>query len=124
MQCERCRCNLEENRINHFERKVVCEDCCFELMNPLKPCDPLAVRSTLNVRKVLGQTGTEGLTDLQKEIYNIVVAQKAISKEELKAELNLTFEEIERQFAVLRHCQLLRAFKEGGKVYFAKYASS
>jgi len=124
MQCERCGCNLEENRINHFERRVVCEDCCFELMNPPKICDPLAVRSTLIVRKELGQTGTEGLTDLQKQIYKIVTAKGVISKEELITELNLTFEELERQFAVLRHCELLRAFKEGGKIYYAKYSSS
>ena len=65
----------EENHVNHFQGKLLCEDCCFELMNPPKVCDPLAVSSTLSVRKQLGQTGTEGLlsckkrftTQLQKE---------------------------------------------------------
>jgi len=30
-------------------------------------------------------------------------------------------EEIERQFAFLRYCELVRAFKEGEKVYFTKW---
>jgi hypothetical protein len=67
MKCNRCGCELEENQVNHFEMKVVCEDCCFELMNPPKTCDPIAVHSTLTIRKELGQIGTEGLTNLQKK---------------------------------------------------------
>jgi len=30
-------------------------------------------------------------------------------------------EELEQQFAILRHCELVRAFKEGKKVYFTKW---
>jgi hypothetical protein len=92
-------------------------------MNPPKTCDPLAVHSTLTIRKELGQTGTEGLTDLQKQIYNIVIEKETISKEELIAELSLTLEEMERQFAVLRHCELLRAYKMGKTVYITKFSS-
>jgi len=123
MQCARCGCNLETNQVNHFEGKDVCEDCCFELMNPPKICDPLAVHSTLTIRKELGQNGTEGLTDLQKQIYNIVAEKRTIKREELIAELSLTPEEMERQFAVLRHCELLRAFKEGKTVYITKLST-
>jgi hypothetical protein len=91
-------------------------------MNPPKVCDPLAVSSTLSVRKQLGQTGTEGLTELQKKIYDIVVERGRINREELTSHLNLTPEEMEREFAILRHCELLRAFKEGSNVYFAKFS--
>jgi len=35
--------------------------------------------------------------------------------------VNLKPEELEQQFAVLRHCELVRAFKEGGKVYLTKW---
>ena len=71
MKCEVCRAPLQENQVGNFQGKVLCEDCCFDLMNPPKVCDPLAVSSTLSVRKQLGQTGTDGLTDLQKQIYRI-----------------------------------------------------
>jgi hypothetical protein len=123
MNCDRCGLNFEENLINHFQGSMLCEDCCFELMNPPKVCDPLAVSSTLSVRKQLGQTGTEGLTELQKKIYTTVAERGKISRDELTTRLKMTPKEMEREFAILRHCELLRAFKEGGTVYFAKFSS-
>jgi hypothetical protein len=90
-------------------------------MNPPKVCDPLAVSSTLSIRKQLGQTGTDGLTDLQKQIYNLVLERGTISREELTSLLKMTFQEMEREFAILRHCELLRAFKEGSTIYLTKY---
>ncbi len=122
MECERCILHLEKNEVNYFQGKVLCEDCCFELMSPPKVCDPLPVSSTLSVRKQLGQTGTDGLSDLQKRIFNIVAEKGKISREELTISLNLTAEEMEREFAILRHCELLRAFKEGNIVYFTKFS--
>ena len=111
MKCDQCGLNLEENQVNHFQGKVLCEDCCFDLMNPPKVCDPLAVSSTLSVRKQLGQTGTEGLTELQKKIYDTVAERGKISREELTSRLNMSPAEMEREFAILRHCELLRAFQ-------------
>ena len=122
MECVRCKISLNGEESYELHGKVLCEDCCFELMNPPKVCDPLAVSSTLSVRKQLGQTGTEGLTDLQKKIYDIVAERGKISREELTSCLNLTPEKMEREFAILRHCELLRAFKEGNIVYFAKFS--
>jgi hypothetical protein len=123
VKCVQCGLSLEENQVNHFQGKMLCEDCCFELMNPPKVCDPLAVSSTLSVRKQLGQTGTEGLSVLQKQFYEIVAERGKISKEELMAHLKLSPEAMEREFAILRHCELLRAFKEGNLIYFAKFSS-
>jgi hypothetical protein len=90
-------------------------------MNPPKVCDPTAVSSTQSIRKQLGQSGTEGLTELQKNIYNTVAKRGTISKDELLSKLDLSPEEFEKQFAILRHCELLRSFKEGGTVYFEKF---
>jgi len=121
MNCERCGITLKKNEVNDFQGKVLCEDCCFDLMNPPKACDPLAVSSTLSLRKELGQSGTEGLSELQKRIYNLVVEKGKVSKEELPKLLNISPAELERQFATLRHCELIRAFKEGNTVYITKY---
>jgi hypothetical protein len=79
------------------------------------------VSSTLTIRKQLGQSGTEGLTELQKHIYDTVAERGTISKDELLGKLNLSPAEFERQFVVLRHCELLRSFKQGETVYFAKF---
>ena len=121
MKCEVCGLALQENQVNIFQGKALCEGCCFDLMNPPKVCDPLAVSSTLSMRKQLGQTGTDGLTELQKQIYNIVMERGTISREELTSLLKMTPQEMERQFATLRHCELLRAFKEGSTIYLTKF---
>jgi hypothetical protein len=112
---------LKENEATTYQGKTLCEDCCFDLMNPPKTCDPTAVSSTLTIRKQLGQKGTEGLSEMQKRIYDLVVEHGRISREDLVAALDLSLAAFEREFAVLRHCELLRAFKEDGAVYFAKY---
>jgi late competence protein required for DNA uptake (superfamily II DNA/RNA helicase) len=121
LKCERCQTELPENESASYQGKLLCEDCCFDLMSPPKTCDPTAVSPTLNVRRELGQKGTEGLSELQRKIYNLVVERRRISKENLIAALALTPAVFEREFAVLRHCELLRGFKEDGMVYFAKY---
>ena len=75
----------------------------------------------MSVRKQLGQSGTAGLTEMQQRIYGVIEEREKISKEELLNIVNLKPEELEQQFAVLRHCELVRAFKEGGKVYLTKW---
>ncbi len=120
MKCERCGIEFPENEVNIYQGKSLCEDCCFDLMNPPKTCDPTAVSSTLMVRKQLGQTGTDGLSELQKKIYDLVVQRGRISREETMKTLSLSPEALEREFAVLRHCELLRGFKENGVIYFTK----
>ncbi|MCW3999621.1 MAG: hypothetical protein NWE93_05230 [Candidatus Bathyarchaeota archaeon] len=121
MKCERCGSEISETEVASYQGKTLCEDCCFDLINPPKTCDPTAVSSTLMVRKQLGQTGTEGLSERQKEIYTLVVAKGRISREELMQTLKLSPSEFEREFSVLRHCELLRGFKEGNMVFFTKF---
>ncbi len=126
MNCDKCGVKLEEGQVYPYQGKILCEDCCFDLMSAgsVKICDPTAVSSTLNVRKELGQTGTEGLSELQKKIYNTVVARGKVNRAEYIVELGLSEEEFTKNFAVLRHCELLRAFKEGNIVYLAKFGTT
>jgi hypothetical protein len=121
MNCERCGIALVDGQVYSFEGKSVCEDCCFDLMNPPKVCDPTAVSSTLTVRKQLGQSGINGLTELQKQIYKTVTEREKISRQELLEVMKLTPQELEKQFVILRHCELLKSFKEGNIIYLAKY---
>ena len=117
MQCERCGLLLKEGETCDFHGKVLCEDCYIYVTNPPKACDPTAVASALSIRKQLWQSGTTGLTELQKRIYGEIEKKGKITKEELMAKVNITPEELDQQFAVLRHCELIRGFKEEGKVY-------
>jgi len=89
--------------------------------NPPKACDPTAVSSALSVRKLLGQSGSSGLTEQQEKIYKTIEQNGKITKEELIKILKINPEVIEQEFAFFRHCELVRAFREEGKVYFTKW---
>ncbi|RDV80507.1 hypothetical protein DXX99_10735 [Ammonifex thiophilus] len=121
MRCQRCQAFIEEGEAYSCYGQTLCEDCYIELLNPPKACDPVAVASALATRRALGQSGTEGLTELQQKICRLIEERGKVTKEELLAELGIKPWELEKQLAVLRHCELVRAFKEENKVYFARF---
>lgn len=121
MECERCKSPLKEGETYDLHGKVLCEDCYMYETNPPKACDPMAVSSALSVRKQLGQSGSSGLSELQQNIYKTIEEHGKITKEELLKILNIKAEELEQEFAILRHCELIRGFKEGDKVYLTKW---
>jgi hypothetical protein len=121
MECQRCKSALKEGETCDLNGRVLCEDCYFYETNPPKACDPLAVSSALSVRKQLGQSGSSGLSELQQKIYKTVEEHGKITKEELLGLIGIKPEELEQQFAFFRHCELIRAIKEGDKVFFTKW---
>ena len=121
MECENCKSFLKEGETYDFHGKVLCEDCYMYETNPPKACDPMAVSSALSVRKQLGQSGSSGLTELQQKIYNTIEKYGKITKEDLVKKLNIKPEQLEQEFAFFRHCELIRAFREDGKVYLTKW---
>jgi predicted HTH transcriptional regulator len=64
-----------------------------------------------------GLEGTDGLTNLQKEIYEYIREKGKATRAELMENFKLPAPELENQFAILRHCQLLKGKKEGDAVY-------
>ena len=121
MDCERCNAPIRDEEAYDLHGKVLCEDCYMYETNPPKACDPMAVASALSVRKQLGQTGNSGLNELQQRIYNTVEKYGKITKDDLAKILDIKLEQLEQEFAFFRHCELLRAFREDGKVYFTKW---
>ena len=121
MQCERCRSFLKQEESYNSHGKTLCEDCYMYETNPPKACDPFAVSTALSTRKQSGQSGIDGLTERQKRIYNEIQEKGKITKEEIIFSINIKPEELEQEFAILRHCELVRAFKEGNKIYLTKW---
>ena len=121
MECERCKSSINEGESYDLNGQVLCEDCYMYETNPPKACDPMAVSSALSVRKQLGQSGSSGLTELQQKIYNTIEKYGKITKEDLIKTLNIKPEQLEQEFAFFRDCELLRAFREDGKIYFTKW---
>jgi hypothetical protein len=82
-------------------------------------CDVGAVHAAKASRELQGQTGTQGLAPLQIKMYDYIKEKGKATREETAEYMNIPWEDLETQFTVLRHCELMRAFKEGDKVYLA-----
>ncbi|SHE51531.1 hypothetical protein SAMN02745218_00397 [Desulfofundulus australicus DSM 11792] len=117
MKCTRCQEEILPQDSYDYYGQTLCEDCYIAALQPPKPCDPTAVASATATRKQLGQTGTAGLTPLQQKIYAYIKEKGKVTKEEVASFLNLPPWELERQFAVLRHCELVKATKEGQQIF-------
>ncbi|MBE3588954.1 MAG: hypothetical protein IMW93_10515 [Thermoanaerobacteraceae bacterium] len=117
MICARCKEEIAAGESYDYFGQKLCEDCYMAALEPPRPCDPAAVSSATAARKQLGQRGTDGLTPIQKRIYEYIKEKGRITREELVAAFDLPQWELEKQFAVLRHCELVRATKEGNQVF-------
>lgn len=123
INCARCGDEIQEGDDYQHRGKTLCEDCYIAALQPPKSCDVAAVASAKKHRETTGQTGTEGLTLLQKEIYSYIKQKGKATGTELAGKFNLPAWELEKQLAILRHCELTRAHKEGDKTVFVTFDS-
>ena len=68
-----------------------------------------------------GTKGTEGLTGLQKAIYEFIKGNDKVTREHLIEYFKLTEAELQRQLATLRHCELVKGYKEGDSIYLVPF---
>lgn len=121
MLCDICGDKIPTGDKMELHGKTVCEDCFIIGVQPPKTCDVAAVDSAKLHRKLAGQTGTEGLTQLQKDIYDFVKSRTKVTREEITGHFKLPAHEMERQFTVLRHCELLKGTKEENIIYITTF---
>lgn len=121
MQCAKCQDLIPEGDQYNHEGRILCEDCYFDAVEPLRTCDVAAVQSAKKTRALTGQTGVEGLTELQKNIYNFIQEQGKATMLELAEKFQLPEKELQKQFAVLRHCELLKGRKEDSTIYLIPF---
>jgi hypothetical protein len=81
------------------------------------------VYSATRTRERFGLHGIEGLTKLQKTIYEFIRNNRKVTREAILQDCHLTEPELQTQLATLRHCELVRGLREAGQVYFAPYNS-
>lgn len=117
MICVKCQEVIPEGEEMNHMGQTLCEDCYVEAVEPPRTCDVAAVYSAKLSRKLAGQTGTEGLTQLQKDIYEYVKEMGKVTPEEAAKKFNLSAGELQRQFTTLRHCELVRGTRIDGVIY-------
>ncbi len=120
-KCDVCGCELEKEEAITEEGKTLCEDCYIESHHRIQTCDPWAVRSKKIFREEAGLEGTQGLTDIQKAIYEFIVSRGGVKKEEITKEFRISQLEAENQFALLRHCELVKGEKRADGVYLVPF---
>jgi len=89
IKCERCGLLTKDEETYDCHGRVFCEDCYIYLTNPPKACDPMAGATALSIRKKLGQSGTTGLTELQRQLYNIIEERGKVTTEEMLEIINI-----------------------------------
>ncbi len=88
----------------------------MDILSPPKRCDPWAVYSAQSSLK--GKDKFSTLTPRQLNMVNYLREKGEASMEEMVEKLNLTEETLKREFAALRHMEILKAKKKGDKVYY------
>ncbi len=121
MECAKCKDSIAQGDEHNYLGNVLCEDCYIVALSPARTCDVAAVHAAKKHRESMGQEGTEGLTELQKEMVSFIKEQGKATKAELAKKFELKDWELDKQFAVLRHCEILKGKKEGNKVYIVLF---
>lgn len=117
MICERCQEEIPAGEQCEHMGQVLCEDCYIEAIEPPRTCDVTAVYSAKLSRQMAGQTGTDGLTELQRDIYNYIKDEGPVTHEQIMRKFSLAKWQLEKNFATLRHCELIRGYRENGNVF-------
>jgi len=122
MRCDRCGREILEGESYTYRGEKLCEDCYLAMRLGVKACDPWAIHLATRFRESSGLKGTEGLTGLQKAIYEFVKSKGRATREEVRKRFSLPEPEMQRQLAILRHCELVGGHKEDGKVYLIPFS--
>ncbi len=119
LSCEKCGKQISEGRRYEHLGKGYCEDCYMDILSPPKACDPWAVYAAKCSLRNSDKFST--LTPAQQRIVDYINARGQVALEELTGSLNLTEAEFKREFAVLRHMEVLRGTKKGTTVMYTLF---
>jgi hypothetical protein len=117
--CDKCGCACDAGELRDLAGKNVCEDCFLDGVEITKTCDPWAVHSAKNTLPSDG--GLPPLTPIQQQIYDLIVQEKELTPEEAASRLKIPETELRREFATLRHLELLRGTKTGKGVVLTTF---
>jgi late competence protein required for DNA uptake (superfamily II DNA/RNA helicase) len=122
MKCNRCGQEIKEGDSYTHMGETLCEDCYLDVRLEVKACDPWAVHSATRFRETSGLKGAEGMTELQKAIYEFVRSKGKVTREEVMEDFSLAESEMQTQLATLRHCELVKGHKEDGRIYLIPFS--
>ena len=116
--CSRCGASLEGEEPRAHFGEALCEDCYLEALSPLKTCDPWAVHTARTLKDLPGGLT---LTPRQQQLFDLVKEKGEVSKPEAARVLGVGEDELQREFAVLRHWEMLRACKKEEGIFLIPF---
>lgn len=117
MKCSQCGREISEGESFQHMGQILCDDCYLEVRTHPRECDPWATYLATHTRERMGQKGAEGLTELQKKVYEFVKGKGRVTREEVMEKFNLSEAEMDAQMTSLMHSELVKARGEEGKIY-------
>jgi len=116
--CTKCSASLQDEEPREHLGEVLCEDCYLEALSPLRTCDPWAVHTARSLKDLPGGLT---LTPRQQQLYDLVKEQGEVPKQEAALVLGVSEDELQREFAVLRHLEMLRACKKDKGIFLIPF---
>ncbi|MFP4476508.1 MAG: hypothetical protein ACLFOY_13200 [Desulfatibacillaceae bacterium] len=111
-QCQSCGTRVPADELLEHEGRRLCEDCRMNAMARPRVCDPWAVYHATRTR----ESGGGQLTSAQQRIVDLVRGNPGISLAGLFARAGMDADTFERDFAALRHMEILGGQKSGDDV--------
>jgi len=116
MKCDQCSEVIANEEGRQHLGKTLCEDCLMEALSPVKACDPWAIHSAKSFEH--HNNGPSNLNPIQEEIVKILGNTGGIESKELLKKLKnkVSLSQLEREFAILKHMDKVRAEKNGDAI--------
>lgn len=111
--CAKCGAACDAAEAREYAGRLLCEDCYMEALSPTRTCDPWAVHTARSLKDL---PGGHTLTPLQQRFYDLIKEKREVSIPAAAAHLGLTEDELRREFAPLRHMEMLRACKKDDRI--------
>lgn len=119
MRCQNCGREISGDEVFATEGKTLCEDCYIDAGHRICVCDPWAERSkkiSVGQPRAAGD-GRPGQLICKSRFMSSSGRGGRATRAERHGEVQPLPTELENEFAILRHCQLLKGRKEGDTVY-------
>ena len=116
--CTRCGAGLQGEEPRGYFGEVLCEDCYVEALSPVRTCDPWAVHCARSLKDLPGGLT---LTARQQQLYELVKERGEVFYPDAASALGISEDEVRREFAVLRHLEMLRACKKDQGIFLTRF---
>ena len=117
VKCSRCGTEVSEDEAYSYQGQTLCEDCYIDAISPDRECDPWASYLSAYERKGAGLKGVDGLSEVQKKVYQFIKNSGRATREEIMAQFDLSAADMVPQLKVLMYAELVKEHSEGGTMY-------